>query len=93
MKFEVVQGRKSENDKLVRIWAYGEVLSFRDLLFILGHYFRSEEDYYPKPKYVGSTMLLKAILEIYSGIPLETVLRKYQLHRKTSRTVVVEVSK
>jgi len=93
VKFEIVPGRKSEKDKLVKIWAYGEVLSFSDLLFILGHYFRSEEDYYPKPKYEGSTMLLKAILEIYSGIPLETVLRKYKLHRKTTRTVIVEVSK
>jgi hypothetical protein len=93
VKLEVVPGRKSKNDKLVRVWAYGEVLSFKDLLFILGHYFRSEEDYYPKPQYEGSTMLLKAILEIYSGIPLETVLRKYQLDRKTSRTVIVEVSK
>jgi len=93
VKFEVVSGRKGENDKLIKIWSYGEVLSFRDLLYILENYFDSEESYYPKPRYEGSCMLMKAILEIYSGVPLETVLRKYQLHRKTSRTVVVEMSK
>jgi hypothetical protein len=92
VKFEVVQGRKSENDKLIKIWAYGEILTFGDLLFILGHYFRSEEDYYPKPQYEGSTMLLKAILEVYSGIPLQTVLKKYKLDRKTKKSIIVEAS-
>jgi len=83
VRFEVVRGRKGEGDKLVKVWANGEVLSFRDVLFLLKHYFESEDSYYPISQgFQGRCMLLKAILEVYSGIPLEKVVKDYQLDRK-----------
>jgi hypothetical protein len=90
LKFEVLPGRKGENDKLVKIWSYGEVLPFRDLLFILDCYFKSENDYYPKPQFLGSTMLLEAIIEVYSGIPLEKILKRFKLNRKEVKTAIIE---
>ncbi len=89
VRFEVVPGRKGPGDKLVKVSAYGEVLSFSEILFLLDKYFRSEEGYYPKPRFEGSCMLLKAIIEVYSGIPLEMVLKKYRLERKTD-TIITE---
>lgn len=90
VKLEVVPGRKGPKDELVRVYSYGEVLSFSELLFVLDKYFRSEEGYYPKPQYEGSCMLLKAIIEVYSGIPLQKVLKKYGLERRASKTIIVE---
>lgn len=90
VKLEVVPGRKGPSDQLVKVYAYGEVLSFSDVLFILDKYFKSEEGYYPKPRFQGSTMLFKAIVEVYSGIPLEDVLKHYQLDRKIKKTLVIE---
>lgn len=90
VKLEIVPGRKGPNDKLVLVTAYGEPLSFSDLLFILKHYFESEESYYPKPKSQGSCYLMKAILEVYSGLPYNDVLKRYQLDRKMNKTLVIE---
>jgi len=90
MKFEVVQGRKGPGDKLVKIWADGEVLRFSDLLFLLKHYFESEASYYPiNEGYQGKTMLLKAIIDVYSDVPLSRVLKTYKLERKTNKTVIM----
>jgi len=81
---KVVKGRKGPYDKVVLVYAYGEPLRFSELLFILKHYFESEDSYYPVSEgYQGKTMLMKAILEVYSGIPLEHVLKAYGLERKT----------
>ena len=90
VRLELVPGRKGPNDVLVKVFSYGEILSFSDVLFILDKYFRSEEDYYPKPRYQGSTMLMKAIIEIYSGLPFDDVLKRYQLDRKTKKPLVTE---
>lgn len=91
VKFEVVKGKKGPDDKLVKIWAYGEVLSFSDLLFLLKHYFDSEDSYYPIEKgFKGKAMLLLAIIEVYTGIPLSRVLKSYKLERKTKKTVIIE---
>ena len=91
VKLELVPGRKGPNDKLVLVTAYGEPLSFSDLLFILKHYFESENSYYPKERgFLGSTMLIEAILEVYSGIPLDSILKKFRLDRKIKKTVVIE---
>jgi Mor family transcriptional regulator len=90
VKLEVVPGRKGPNDKLVLVYAYGEPLSFSDILFILRHYFQSEESYYPKPQNQGSCYLMKAILEEFSGLPHEEILKRYQLDRKIKKTVVIE---
>lgn len=91
MKFEVVKGRKGPNDKVVRVWAYGEVLSFNDLLFLLKHYFESEDSYYPVNEgFKGRAMLLMAIIEVYTGVPLSRVLKNYKLERKTNKTIIIE---
>jgi len=91
VKFEVVKGRKGAKDKLVRVWAYGEVLSFSDLLFLLKNYFESEDSYYPVAEgFKGRAMLLMAIIEVYTGIPLSRVLKTYKLERKTNKTVIIE---
>lgn len=91
VKFEVVRGRKGVGDKLVKIWAYGEVLSFSDLLFLLKHYFDSEDSYYPINRgFKGRAMLLMAIIEVYTGIPLSRVLKSYKLALKTKKAVIIE---
>ena len=90
VKFEVVKGRKGPEDKIVRVWAYGEVLRFSDLLFLLKHYFESEDSYYPVHQgFKGRAMLLMAIVEVYTGIPLSRVLKGYKLERKT-KTLIIE---
>ena len=88
---KIVKGRKGPNDKLVLVYAYGEPLSFSELLTILKYYFESEDSYYPIFQgFQGKCMLMKAILEIYSGIPLERVLADYKLERKTKSVRVIE---
>ena len=89
--FVVQKGRKGPNDKLVLVYAYGEPFSFADLLFILNAYFESEDSYYPINKgFQGKAMLLKAIIDVYTGIPLERVLKFYKLKRKTKPPMVIE---
>jgi hypothetical protein len=90
VRLELVPGRKGPDDKLVLVYAYGEPLTFTELLIILREYFRSEDSYYPKPIKQGSTYLMKAILEVYSGLPLDDVLKRYQLDRKTKKPLVTE---
>ena len=81
--FKVVPGRKGVNDRVVLIWAYGEALTFADLLFLLKTYFESESAVYPVSEgYQGRCMLMKSILEVYSGIPLERVFKFYRLKPK-----------
>jgi hypothetical protein len=78
----LVKGKKSSNDVLVLVTAYNEPLNFSEILYILDHYFKSEESYYPKPQYKGSCYFLEAILEIYSGIPFSQVLKNFKLENK-----------
>jgi hypothetical protein len=91
MKFEVVQGRKGPNDKVVKIWSYGEVFTFEDILRFLKILFESEDSVYPISEgYQGKAMLLKAIIDVYSGLPIERVLEYYRLNRKGRKTIVIE---
>lgn len=91
VKFEIVKGQKGPNDKLVKVWAYGEVFTFEDILRLLDVIFQSEDSVYPISEgYQGKAMLLKAIIDVYSGIPLERVLDFYKLKRKGRKTLVVE---
>lgn len=91
VKLEVVKGRKGPNDRLVKVWAFGEVFSIEDLLRLLQIFFDSEDSAYPiKEGKQGRSMLLKAIIDVYSGIPLERVLEAYRLSRKKSKTIIVE---
>ena len=92
--FELVDGRKGEGDTLVLVIAYGEPLSFHELLFILKHYFDSEHSYYPVSNgYLGKGMLLSAINCVAVGVPLETVLRKFKLYRKTKKLTIIDKRK
>jgi len=80
MKLEVVQGKKGPKDKVVLITANREPLKVEHLLFILQQWFESEEACYPTSEgYEGKAMLLKAILDVYSGHKIETVLKRYFL--------------
>lgn len=91
VKFEVVKGQKGPNDKIVKVWAYGEVFTFEDILRLLKIIFESEDSVYPISEgYQGKAMLLKAIIDVYSGIPLERVLESYKLNRKGRKTIIVE---
>ncbi|MCW3985915.1 MAG: hypothetical protein NWE91_05855 [Candidatus Bathyarchaeota archaeon] len=92
--FELVDGQKGENDTLVLVTAYGEPLSFHELLFILEHYFDSEHSYYPVSNgYLGKGMLLSAINCVAVGVPLDTVLKKFKLYRKTKKLIVIDKRK
>jgi len=91
VKFEVVKGQKGPNDKIVKVWAYGEVFTFEDILRLLKVIFESEDSVYPISEgYQGKAMLLKAIIDVYSGIPLKRVLESYKLNRKGRKTIIVE---
>jgi hypothetical protein len=90
MQIVIEKGRKAEGDRVIRLTAYNEKVSLAEILQILNVIFKAEEECYPKPQFQGSCMLMKAILEIYSGIPLEKVLVNYGLDRKASKTVVIE---
>jgi hypothetical protein len=80
MKLEVVQGKKGPNDKVVLITANREPLKIEHLLWILQQWFESEEACYPITEgYDGKCMLLKAIIDVYSGHKIETVLKRYSL--------------
>jgi len=80
MKLEVVQGKKGPKDKVVLVTANREALKVKDLLFILQQWFESEDACYPISEgYEGKAMLLKAIIDVYSGHKIETVLKRYFL--------------
>jgi hypothetical protein len=88
---KLVEGRKGPSDTLVLVWAYGEALSFHELLFILKRYFDSEHSYYPVSQgYLGKGMLLGAIDAVAVGVPIETVLRKFKLYRKGRQLNVID---
>ena len=91
VKFEVVRGQKGPNDRIVKVWAYGEVFTFEDILRLLKVVFESEDSVYPISEgYQGKAMLLKAIIDVYSGLPIERVLESYKLNRKGRKTVIIE---
>ncbi|MEM2514560.1 MAG: hypothetical protein QXU81_09665 [Candidatus Bathyarchaeia archaeon] len=91
VKFEVIKGRKGPNDRLVKVWAYGEIFSIEALLRLLQIFFEGEDFAYPIEKgKQGRAMLLKAIIDVALGIPIERVLKAYRLNRKRPKTKVVK---
>ncbi len=89
MIIKVEKGRKSENDLIIRIWAKGEIITIKDILRILDIIFKSEDSNYPISKgFEGRAKFMKAIIDVYSGIPLEDVLEKYELKRKRKNNSV-----
>jgi len=92
VKFEVVKGRKGEGDRLVKVWSYGEVFTVEALLKLLKVFFESEDAVYPVNEgYQGKAMLLKAIIDVYSGLPLSRVLKAYRLERRQPKTRIIIV--
>jgi len=92
--FKLVDGHKGPNDVLVLVTAYSEPLSFHELFFILKHYFDSEHSYYPVSKgNLGKGMLLSAICCVACGVPLDTVLEKFKLDRKTKKLNIIDKRK
>lgn len=90
----LVDGKKGPNDVLVLVTAYNEPLSFYELLFILKHYFDSEHSYYPVSKgNLGKGMLLSAINCVAVGVPLDTILRRFQLERKGKKLKIMDKRK
>jgi hypothetical protein len=84
VEIRLVKGRKGEGDILPLLTCHNEPLSFSDLLFVLSCYFRSEDSYYSRTEgFEGRVYLMKAILEIYSDLPFDRVLKRYQLPNKT----------
>lgn len=87
----LVDGNKGIGDTLVLITACNEPLSLHELLFILKHYFDSENSYYPVSEgYLGKGMLLSAINCVAVGVPLDTVLKKFKLHRKAGKLNIID---
>jgi len=86
MKIKIEQGNKSSQDKIIRIWAKGEIITLKDILRILNIIFKSEDANYPISKgFEGRAYFLKAIIELACGIQLERILKNYRLtKRKTS---------
>lgn len=91
--FVIEKGNKGPEDRVIKIWAYGEVISLADVLEILDVIFKSEDSYYPiNEGKQGRAMLLKAIIDVYSGIPLERVLKFYKLERKAKPLKIIDKS-
>lgn len=80
VRFVLRSGRKSDGDTMVFVDARDEVLRFQELLFILKHYFESEQDYYPVSQgFVGKAMLQAAIVYVANGVSVEKVCRVFRL--------------
>jgi len=93
VQFILEDGKKGEHDVLVRVVSYGEVLRFEEVLFILKHYFQSEDSYYPLPRYRGRCMLVSAIMELAIGRDFDVILREYRLKRKGKQLNIVDKRK
>jgi len=88
--FEVVKGRKSDGDFLIKIYSFGEVWSLEHVLRLLKIIFDSEKANYPIEKGLrGAAYLLNAITEIAFGRDVELVLRDYKLKGKGCKVQIV----
>jgi len=86
--FELVRGRKSEGDILVRVWSYGEIWSLEHFLRFAKILFDSEQANYPiSMGYKGAALLLSALTELAFGRSVEKVLEDYGLKRKSGPKV------
>jgi hypothetical protein len=83
VRLVLVDGRKGVGDTLVLVNAQGEPLAFSQILLILKHVFESEDSYYsPNDGYDGKAYMLKAIIDVYSGVPFNKILERYNLENK-----------
>jgi hypothetical protein len=89
--FVLENGRKGPNDVVVRVFAYGEVFSLAEFLFLAKQIFDSEASCYPVSEgFIGKAMLLNALNELSHGVPFEKVLERYGLKRKGKTVNVVD---
>jgi len=87
--FEVIKGRKSHGDFIIRVYSYGEVWHIGDILQLLKIIFDSEKCNYPIEKGLrGPTYLLNAITEVAFGRKIELVLKDYKL--KKGKVQIIE---
>ncbi len=78
--FEIIKGRKSEGDLIIKIYSYGEVWYLGDVLRLLKVIFDSEKVNYPIEKGLrGQAYFLNAIIEVAFGRDLKLVLKDYKL--------------
>ena len=88
MQMQMLKGKKSDDDVIIRIWANGEIITLEDILKMLDVIFKSEDSNYPiEIGFEGRAYFLKAIVDLACGIPLERVLKNYRLKRKVSRQI------
>lgn len=80
---KIEQGNKSSQDKIIRIYANGEIITLEDILKMLDIIFKSEDFNYPINKgYEGRAYFLKAIIDLACGIPLNRILKNYKLEKR-----------
>jgi hypothetical protein len=88
IQMQMLKGKKSDDDVIIRIWANGEIITLEDILKMLDVIFKSEDSNYPiEIGFEGRAYFLKAIVDLACGIPLERVLKNYRLKRKVSRQI------
>ena len=89
--FVLENGRKGPKDVVVRVYAYGEVFTLAEFLFLAKQFFDSEASCYPVSEgFIGKAMLLNALNELSHGVPFEKVLERYGLKRKGKTVNVVD---
>ena len=86
--FEVVKGRKSQGDLVIKVYSYGEVWHLGDILQLLKIIFDSEKCNYPIEKgFRGQAYFLNAIIETAFGRDLELILKDYKLPKGKVRII------
>jgi len=92
VRFKVEEGKKKPGDRVLRIWADGEVLSYRDLFEILKFCFENEDVLYPRDQgFKGRFFLLQAIQDLCYGADVEEVMRRYIYAPKARRRAALPI--
>jgi hypothetical protein len=88
---KIEKGNKGSKDRIIRIWANGEIFTIEDILKMIDFIFKNEDEIYPISQgYDGRAYFLKAIIDLACGIPLERILENYKLKRKNNSVKVIE---
>jgi len=88
VQIQMQQGKKSSQDRIIRIWANGDIITLEDILIMIDVIFKSEDSNYPiEVGFEGRAYFLKAIVDLACGIPLERILKNYKLKRKASKQI------
>jgi len=89
VEFEIIKGRKSDRDFVIRVYSYGEVWTLEHILRFLKIIFDSEKANYPIEKgFRGASLLLSAIIEVAFGRDVELVLRDYKLKNRKKVKII-----